>query len=88
MRKFYTFIKKEHKLGDRLYVHGRIHGFMTLICEEDQGVPSGVGVFGSGTIFVTKTTEEKYAKFKEVVEKHYPGLCEFDVEVEKLEASE
>lgn len=88
MRKFYTFIKKEHKLGGMLYVQGRIHGFMTLICEEDQGIPSGIGVSESGTIFVTETTEEKYAKFKKVVEKHYPGLCEFDVEVKKLGASE
>lgn len=83
MRKFYTLIKKEHKLGDRLYVQGRIHGFMTLICEEDETIPSGIGVNEVGTIFVTVTDEEKYAKFKEIVERHYPGLCEFDVEVEK-----
>jgi hypothetical protein len=70
------FIDGAHKLGKDLYVQGRIHGIMTMICKVyDTGVPFGVGRFDEGVYMRTYCTRDEFDKLKEKVENEYVGLC-------------
>lgn len=84
---FSTRIKEDHKFGENEYVRGRISGIQSLICVK--GFPfkvmnkcghavATIYKEGVGHILTVRTTQKKYDKFKEVVEKLYPDLCEFD----------
>lgn len=79
-KRFKTLVKSEHALGEDMFVLGRIMGAMAVMCKEDPatGVEFGRGYCASGNIFVTETTDEKYAAFANVVENWYTGLCVFD----------
>ena len=82
-RKFKTLIKETHKHGMNEYVHGRISGYKEVMCD---GVRNGFDepgfafkhVPGIGSVHTTVCEPEQYEKFKDLVEKHYPGLCEFN----------
>lgn len=76
---FKTLIKKDHKLGEREYVYGRVSGFQSVICDEGVDTSYVNKMTDKGTILTTECTEEQYEKFRIKVEESYPGLCEFDV---------
>lgn len=83
---FNTLIKKDHKFGENEYVHGRISGMQEMICDgNNNGVDEpGYAMWhipGVGEVLVTYCEPEKYESFKNLVEKHYPGLCEFDYDM-------
>lgn len=93
VQKFKTFIKKrfrnarsgEYKeIND--YCLGRIIGIQDVICNSNMDIAYGVVLIrdDNGNEIGCKTTaictEEKYERFKQIIERHYPELCEFDVE--------
>lgn len=82
---FKTLIKADHKLGGNQYIEGRISGLMEAICHENPGkdILYGKGKNELGMIHMTKTSEERYDKFIEIVEQEYPGLCVFNYEESK-----
>ena len=75
------------------YVLGWISGMFTAICKEDPMSNAGYGIYENSEYFdadtderfcyglVEKTTEEKYSKFRAIVEALYPGVCKFDASV-------
>ena len=83
-RTFHTLIKGYHKLGHNVYVHGRISGFMQVLCNGEplKEYPNRVYYDGS-YIFTTICTEDNYMIFKNYVELSYPGLCEFDFKIDE-----
>lgn len=80
---FKTLIKENHKLSGNPYVSGKISGIQNCICEYEV-ISNDKPLFGSryieglGTILVCRTTEGCYSNFIRIIEKMYPGLCEFD----------
>lgn len=84
-RKYRTLIKKNHKFGENEYVQGRISGIQEVICDRDRnGVDNPAvevlyDVMNTGLVLTTLCSQEQYDRFAELVEKHYPGLCVFDV---------
>lgn len=81
-RIFNTLVKKEHaKFGDNKYVNGRISGIGYMINESDMNFANTHG--NEGFIYINKFTTDEYEKFKEIVEKLYPGLCEFDYKLKE-----
>lgn len=92
-RKIRTFVKMEYtapngkKIELNDYIKGRVHGFMTILCGEDKiyanrRISNDDGEI-AGYMFTTYTTEEQYEQFKQVVNRHYSDLCEFDVKIVK-----
>lgn len=83
-RKFKTLVKEEHKFGTNEYVLGTINGFKQLVCDgkrngfDEPGVAPLWQMPGVGMMFTSLCTQEQYDTFAQLVEKHYPGLCEFD----------
>ena len=76
---FWTLVKGDHKLGGNEYVTGRIHGFMTIICDmRHKPMHVNIGLYNGSTVMAVLATKEKYEEFKTCVEKYYPGLCLFD----------
>ena len=75
-----TLVKNDRALGRNMFVLGRIMGAMAVMCKEDpaNGLEFGRGYCEHGNIFVTETTDEKYAAFANVIENWYSGLCVFD----------
>lgn len=71
------------------YIQGRIGGIMCAICDYphdntphafyERITPAGKI---TGCRLVTRCTREEYMLFKEIVEKQYPGFCQFDVSIE------
>ena len=85
-RVFMTLIKKEHKLGDREYVKGKIAGFEYLI----SGCPNiqlADLITSDGDIITSVCYPRQYRKFKRIVRKLYPDLCEFDYKFKGNEAN-
>lgn len=83
---FATLIKKEHKLGENEYVQGRINGIMEILCNGkrngiDEPAIAGRRIPGVGELMLTECEPEQYEVFKNLIEKHHPGLCEFDVDI-------
>ncbi len=83
---FATLIKKEHKLGENNYVIGRINGIMEILCNGkrngiDEPVIAGRSIPGVGELMLTQCEPEQYESFKDLIERHHPGLCEFDVDI-------
>ncbi len=86
-RKIYTLVKEDHKFGKNSYVRGKIHSYKELICDgERDGISKPAFawkvVSGVGEVIATVCTQEQYDRFSQMVEKHYPGLCEFDYKKE------
>lgn len=75
-----TLVRNDRALGNDDYVLGRIMGAMAVLCKDDPalGAEYGRGCCEHGNIFVTKTTDERYAAFAYIVEHWYSGLCVFD----------
>lgn len=76
-KKFKTLVKADHKLGGNTYIEGRISGMAYVICEVYNSIPHGIKHCDKGMLFQVVCTDEQYANFKDMVEKDYPGLCEF-----------
>lgn len=79
-RRIKTLVKGDHTLGKDQFVLGRIMGAMAVMCKEDpaMGLEFGRDRYERGNVFMTETTDEKYAAFVHVVESWYAGLCVFD----------
>ena len=68
------------------YIKGRIGGMMCAICDYPHGnMPHALyqrrtttGEITGYRLF-TRCTPEEYMLFKEIVEKYYPGFCQFDL---------
>lgn len=78
---FRTLIKAEGRLTNE-FVIGKISGIMLALCDkttehEKNCVYAIVGI-DEGYILTVDCYEEDYAKFKCLVETHYPGLCVFN----------
>lgn len=72
------------------YIKGRINGMMCAICDyPHNNIPYALYRMKTpageitGYRLVTKCTLEEYKLFKEIVEKYYPGYCQFDPAIEK-----
>lgn len=80
-RTFVTHVKKGARpwRDDNCdFVVGRVSGMKTAICDFDNK-PDYADYYGpDGVLLITKCTQEQYDKFTEIVEKNYPGLCDFD----------
>jgi len=80
-KKFYkTLIRKDHILGENLYVIGRVSGIGFMLCGKD-------GTYAhmkndKGEILVHYCTLRQYRKFENVIRKHYPDLCKFYYKLE------
>lgn len=90
-RMFKTMVKNGTEMGKwkgRPYAIGRIHGFMTIICDGGHSEYASISVNDDerryvGRVLITKCTEEQYQEFKNVVERNYPGLCDFDIDFDE-----
>lgn len=80
IREFNTFVKKGVKpcFDDNDYVLGRISGMMDAICNPENEPAFATYHIPEGTGLTVECTQEQYDKFTKMVEKNYPGLCEFD----------
>lgn len=76
---FRTLIKKAHKLGENKYIHGRISGFQSVICDELSRESYLNKLTDEGLLLTTECTAEQYEKFRIRVAEEYPGLCDFNV---------
>lgn len=74
--KIKTLIRKDHKLGDNVYVRGKISGIQSVMCPRK--IEFGNGQNDEGFILVAECTPEQYDDFMNFVEDIYPGLCVFD----------
>ena len=83
-KKYYTLIKNNHPVfGNNTFVRGVIMGIMCTTCGED---PIGPQLVEKGTdnhIYQVTTTLTKYQLFVGRVEKKYPGLCEFNADMDR-----
>lgn len=67
------------------YERGRIAGIMYACCfddEEDEDLNKGATTVSEecdGELVTVRCTEERYTRFKRLMEDGYPGLCEFNV---------
>lgn len=77
---FKTVIKGTHKHGQNLYVIGRLSGIGYVICGHLKSFGCGINRNGEhkDSCFIHECSPEQYEKFKELVEKEYPGLCIFN----------
>jgi bifunctional ADP-heptose synthase (sugar kinase/adenylyltransferase) len=66
-----------------VYVAGRISGILAGIIGDDEPGKQLCRTLENDNnnqmIITAVTTKKKYEKFKRIVEKHYPGLCLFDI---------
>lgn len=76
-KEFITIIKKGHEKGDILFITGKIVGIAFAVSGYDVGY--SVTECDKGYYFVKSFTPEHYKKFKEIINKFHPGLCEFGV---------
>lgn len=82
-RIYWTKIRGVDKtFGCTDYVRGRINGFSEVLCGLHVR-PICVEPENGDRYICVKCTEEQYQAFQNLVEKRYPGLCEFDVEYEE-----
>ena len=89
---YYTRIKNNDPVvgGGNKYVQGVISGILRSVCkfctDDDFCRWVSKGTFGilvdkqtGDTIYRICTTDELYNKFKNIVEKEYPNICDFDI---------
>lgn len=77
---FETKVRKNRKFGQNDFVLGRIVGIQSVICDDDPcmgGYNMREAKDGS-IILVTRCTTGQYARFAEIVQTSYPGLCKFN----------
>lgn len=78
-RIFKTLILKKGRLGKNKYVHGRISGMSVALCGGVECDKRFALMENRKVLMVTsECTQKQYDKFKELVEKVYPGICIFD----------
>ena len=79
--KLFCTIAKRNYINNEMYVFGVIQGLQVTICDIDSPTLGYDCVLLSEIIiFRTNTTEKRYKKFRSIVEKKYPGLCQFSNE--------
>ena len=81
-RIFVTRIKRNHKLSGNEFVIGKISGIQHMFNSPEDGEITEFAIVahddGSCDLRVA-CSETRYKVFVGIVEKLYPGLCEFDV---------
>lgn len=76
---FKTLIRKDHKLGEKEYVEGRISGIMFCMCADFRKTKGYVSKeTDNGIVLSVMTTPKKYKEFCGVIKELYPYLCEFN----------
>lgn len=76
-QEFYTKFKKDHKFFGNEYVLGVVYGLKLALCGDGRPVPRNG--WDRVPVFLSAFCEpEQYEAFREAVENHYPGMCEFD----------
>ena len=91
-KNYYTRIKNNDSVigGGNKYVRGVIMGIMESVCRYcthddfltwlSRGTVEILVEKQTGDhIYKICTTDELYDEFKNIVEKEYPGICEFDI---------
>ena len=79
---FKTLVKNDHaKFGGNKYVIGRISGIGYMISALD--IEHGNTGNNEGFIYINEFTTDEYENFKQIIEKLYPGLCEFNYQERK-----
>ena len=79
--KTFLTVVKRNEINNEMHVFGVIQGLQVAICDIDSPTLGyDCELFPDLMIYRTNTTKERYKKFREVVEKIYPGLCQFDNE--------
>ena len=79
--KTFLTVAKRNEINNEMHVFGVIQGLQVAICDIDSPTLGyDCELFPDLMIYRTNTTKERYKKFREVVEKIYPGLCQFDNE--------
>lgn len=83
-RSFWTIIKGDvNVFGRNDYVRGVIMGIQYVVCGKGSvTTPLFVDEETGDAHFGIKCSEKLYGLFADIVEKKYPGLCEFDAKVE------
>ena len=76
-----TLIKRNHKFGENAYVRGRISGIKLVVCDGSDKFANCE--IDEGILIKSECTPEQYDEFMNIVEKHYPGLCEFDYKLKQ-----
>lgn len=72
-------IMKRGVINNEMYGIGIMHGLEIALCDiESETLGFDCDVFKDCVVFVTNTTLDNYKKFRDTVNKIYPGLCEFD----------
>lgn len=74
---FKTLLNNDHELRNDRYIQGRIFGIAEIMCEAFGGYRDRVSKDGDIRYLELWCTEEDYEKFKNYVEKLFPGLCIF-----------
>lgn len=79
--KTFLTVAKRNEINNEMHVFGVIQGLQVAICDIDSPTLGyDCELFSDFMVYRTNTTYERYKKFREVVEKIYPGLCQFDNE--------
>lgn len=86
---FKTLVKNTKDVRDAWrnneYIKGRIAGISLAICGEKVRPYKRIK---DGQVQGVVCEPEKYVEFKKLVDKHYPGLCEFNYKEEKENCEE
>ena len=78
IKRFITIAKRGY-IGNEMYVFGVIQGLQIAVCDYDKKCFGyDCELFSHSCRFVTDTTQERFNKFREMVETIYPGLCKFE----------
>ena len=91
-RMYFTLVKRDHKLGGRGLVLGRIMGYKELLCDGERNgrtkpaFPITIDDDGNA-IIASICTQELYDVFTAMVELHYSGLCIFDYDYQPVKAN-
>lgn len=81
-KRFITRAKTKY-VGNELHVFGIIQGLQIAICDYDKkSFGYDCELYYGFCMFITDTTQERYDKFRSIVETLYPGLCHFECKEE------
>ena len=61
------------------YINGRISGMVAALSDENDRVFANTKLDDNSTVLEVRleTSEENWAKMQKVIERNYPGLCDF-----------
>lgn len=80
IKRFITKAKRGY-IGNEMHAFGIIQGLQIAVCDYDKkDFGYDCELFNYSCRFVTDTTQERFDKFREMVETIYPGLCRFEEE--------